>query len=155
MKNSGIVFLLAFLWVIQGQAAIDTYAFEKDTQRQQFTHLLTQLRCPKCQNQDLADSDAPIAADLRNQIYHQVLQGNSDEQIVGYLVDRYGNFVRYSPPWNQRTWLLWLFPFILLGLAAPSLLLLLKHKRTTLLSARPLSKQELQRLAQLLDKHIP
>lgn len=97
-------------------AAVDTYAFQNEADRIRYRALVEELRCPKCQNQNIADSDAPIAMDLRREIHRMLAEGQSDEQIVNYLVDRYGDFVRYKPPVNGRTWLLWYGPWLLLGL---------------------------------------
>ncbi|MCG6950896.1 MAG: cytochrome c-type biogenesis protein CcmH [Betaproteobacteria bacterium] len=88
-------------------------------------HLASVLRCLVCQNQTLADSNAELAVDLRNQLREQVKAGRSDEQIVDYLVTRYGDFVLYRPPMKATTALLWVGPFLLLvgGLAALGLTL--------------------------------
>jgi cytochrome c-type biogenesis protein CcmH len=77
--------------------------------------LAEELRCLVCQNQTIADSHAPLAVDLRNQIREQVAQGRSDDQIRGYMVERYGDFVLYRPPFKGATLLLWLGPFALLA----------------------------------------
>ncbi len=77
-----------------------------------------ELRCLVCQNQTLADSNAPLAQDLRNEIRGQIAKGKSDEEIRTYLVDRYGDFVLYRPPWKATTALLWLGPFLLLVVGA-------------------------------------
>jgi len=76
------------------------------------------LRCLVCQNQTLADSDAPLAADLRQEIRELAVKGSSDEDIRSYLVARYGDFVLYDPPFKRVTLLLWLGPFVLLVLGA-------------------------------------
>jgi cytochrome c-type biogenesis protein CcmH len=76
--------------------------------------LETDLRCLVCQNQTLADSDAPLAADLRREIRELAVAGRSDDDIRTFLVDRYGDFVLYRPPLKPRTWLLWAGPFVLL-----------------------------------------
>lgn len=84
------------------QAAIDTYEFSDESDRQRFRELTSELRCPKCQNQNIADSDAPIAMDLRREIFRMLESGQDDEQIVEHLVARYGDFVRYKPPVELR-----------------------------------------------------
>ncbi|MBH3434739.1 cytochrome c maturation protein CcmH [Pseudomonas citronellolis] len=133
-------------------AAIDTYEFPNEAERQRFRSLTTELRCPKCQNQDIADSNAPIAADLRKQIYEQLQQGKSDEQIVDYMVDRYGDFVRYKPPVNARTWLLWFGPAALLGLGVLVVgVLVARRRRSAAGPSARLSAEEQARLNQLLD----
>jgi cytochrome c-type biogenesis protein CcmH len=80
--------------------------------------LETDLRCLVCQNQTLADSDAPLAADLRREIRELAVAGRTDDDIRAFLVDRYGDFVLYRPPLKPKTWLLWLGPFALLLLGA-------------------------------------
>ena len=84
------------------------------------TALATELRCLVCQNQTLADSNAPLAVDLRNQIRERMQGGASERDIIDFLVQRYGDFVLYRPPWKARTLLLWLGPILLMigGLAA-------------------------------------
>jgi cytochrome c-type biogenesis protein CcmH len=78
--------------------------------------LAEELRCLVCQNQTIADSNAPLAHDLRNEIRVQVAQGKTDDQIRDYMVQRYGDFVLYRPPWKAVTLLLWIGPFALLAL---------------------------------------
>ncbi len=97
------------------QASIDTYEFSTQAERDRYRTLVEELRCPKCQNQNIADSDAPIAMDMRNEIFKKLEEGESNEQIVEFLVDRYGDFVRYKPPVNQRTLVLWYGPAALLA----------------------------------------
>jgi cytochrome c-type biogenesis protein CcmH len=80
--------------------------------------LAEELRCLVCQNQTIADSNAPLAIDLRNQIRGQIAQGRSDDQIRGYMVERYGDFVLYRPPFKALTLVLWLGPFVLLAAGA-------------------------------------
>ena len=84
------------------QASIDTYEFSTQAERDRYRTLVEELRCPKCQNQNIADSDAPIAMDMRDEIFKKLEEGQSNEQIVEFLVDRYGDFVRYKPPVNKK-----------------------------------------------------
>jgi len=99
-------------------AATDFYPFDSSTQQQRFTQLTTELRCLVCQNQNLAESNAPLAADLRQQVYQHIRAGESDDQIINYLVSRYGDFILYRPPVNKATLGLWLAPglFLLIGI---------------------------------------
>lgn len=76
--------------------------------------LAQQLRCVVCQNQTVAESQAPIAKDMRAEIAQQLAQGRSDEEVVAFFEQRYGTFVRYAPPWKASTWLLWCLPFVAL-----------------------------------------
>lgn len=87
-----------------------------------------ELRCLVCQNQTLADSDAPLAEDLRKEIRTQIREGKSDQEVVDYLVARYGDFVRYRPPVNNSTALLWFGPFLLLLIGGFVLFRLLKKQ---------------------------
>lgn len=99
-------------------AAEELLHFDNPAQEQRFQVLVEELRCPKCQNQNLADSNSTIATDLRDQVHLMVLRGDSDEQIVDYMVARYGEFVLYKPTQKPSTFLLWYGPFILLGIGA-------------------------------------
>ena len=85
---------------------------------QRLKELAEELRCLVCQNQTIADSNAPLALDLRNQIRTQIAQGRSDEQISAYMVERYGDFVLYKPPFKVTTLVLWLGPLLLLAAGA-------------------------------------
>lgn len=152
MKRLLAVALLGLTLCGVARAAIDTYEFPNEGERQRFRDLTTELRCPKCQNQDIADSNAPIAADLRKQIYEQLQQGKSDEQIVDYMVARYGDFVRYKPPVNERTWLLWFGPAALLGFGVLVIgVMVARRRRAVAGPAATLSAEEQARLNQLLD----
>jgi cytochrome c-type biogenesis protein CcmH len=112
-----IIFLIALLLpALPLLAAEDFYHFENPQQHARFTALTSDLRCLVCQNQNLAESNAPLANDLRQQIYQQVLQGRTDQQITNYLVTRYGDFILYSPPVRAATLGLWFGPgFMLLA----------------------------------------
>lgn len=96
---------------------------------QRVRQLEEKLRCLVCQNQSLADSNAELAGDLRRQVREQVAAGRSDEQIVDYLVQRYGDFVLYEPPFKPTTALLWIGPFVLLAAAVLVLLATLRRRR--------------------------
>ena len=87
------------------------------------------LRCLVCQNQSLADSNAELAGDLRKQVRDQVAAGRSDDEIIGYLVQRYGDFVLYEPPFKATTALLWVGPFLLLAAAAGFLIVAVRRRR--------------------------
>ncbi|HHX36066.1 MAG TPA: cytochrome c-type biogenesis protein CcmH [Gammaproteobacteria bacterium] len=106
---------LVFACLGTAQASIDTYEFSTQAERERYRTLVEELRCPKCQNQNIADSDAPIAMDMRDEIFKKLEQGESNEQIVEFLVDRYGDFVRYKPPVNKSTLILWYGPAVFLA----------------------------------------
>ena len=92
--------------------AIDPLPFTDQKQEQRFQAVTAELRCLQCQNQNLADSDAGLAKDMRQQIFEMMQKGNSDQQIKQYMIDRYGDFVIYSPPFNWQNALLWLLPLL-------------------------------------------
>jgi cytochrome c-type biogenesis protein CcmH len=135
------------------QAAIDTYEFATDAERARFRELTKELRCPKCQNQDIADSNAPIAADLRKEIFRMLGEGKDNQQIIDFMVDRYGDFVRYKPALTGKTALLWFGPAGLL-LGGVLIIAVIVRRRRVERSDSPntLSVDERQRLDQLLEK---
>lgn len=134
-------------------AAIDTYQFADDAERERYHVLTKELRCPKCQNQDIADSNAPIAADLRREIFRMLGEGKDNQQIIDFMVDRYGDFVRYKPALTARTWLLWFGPGILLLGGFGMLALIVRKRRTQAAGGTvDLSPEERERLTKLLDK---
>lgn len=97
-----------------GAQAIEPLPFKNHAEELRFQHLTAELRCPMCQNETLADSNAPIARDLRHQVFALMQQGKSDSEIKQYLVDRYSDYVLYDPPVNAATWLLWFGPLLIL-----------------------------------------
>ncbi len=111
-------------------------------------NLAHELRCLVCQNETLADSQAPLAADLRNQIREQLAAGKSEQQVVDFLVARYGDFVLYRPPLKGTTLLLWAGPFLFLAAGAFLLVRLLRRRRVP---APELSAAERSRAAKLLE----
>lgn len=112
---TGLLILLSSFIV---SAAIDVYQFNDPKKEKRFQELAYELRCPKCQNQNLADSNAEIALDLRAKIQQMLVADKTDTEIVDYMVERYGDFVLYEPRVKPQTYLLWYGPaiFILLGL---------------------------------------
>jgi cytochrome c-type biogenesis protein CcmH len=114
---TAITFLSA-AWLTQAARAADTpLEFRDPAQQMRYQKLLEGLRCLVCQNQTLADSEADLAQDLRQQIYERMNRGESNQEIVDFLVARYGDFVLYQPPLHQNTWILWFGPFVLLMIA--------------------------------------
>lgn len=109
--------LIILLLCCSGLQAGPLYKFQNNGARLRFQHLTQRLRCLVCQNQNLAESQAPLAADLRQTVYHLIQQGDSDDKIRDYLVHRYGDFILYTPPMKRSTALLWLAPvfFLLVG----------------------------------------
>lgn len=118
---------------------------------QRMMKLAEELRCLVCQNQTLADSQADLAADLRQEIRELMLKGQSDEQIKRYLVDRYGDFVLYRPPMKSATWLLWFGPGLLLAAGLTALYTVVLRRRR-LAAADPLNADQEKRALALLSE---
>jgi cytochrome c-type biogenesis protein CcmH len=128
--------LLACASVAMAQA-IEPLPFKDHTEEVRYQHLTAQLRCPMCQNETLADSNAPIARDLRNQIFQLMQHGQSDAQIKQYLVDRYSQFVLYDPPVSRNTWLLWFGPLLILLVGAAAVVVTIRQRSRA--AASPIS----------------
>jgi cytochrome c-type biogenesis protein CcmH len=152
MKRLLTVGLLGLTLSLGAQAAIDTYEFTDEADRQRYRGLVEELRCPKCQNQNIADSDAPIAMDLRAEVYRMLEEGQSNAQIIDFLVSRYGDFVLYKPPVTARTLLLWYGPASLLVAGFVMLGVVVLRRRGKKSAAHHLSADEQQRLAALLSQ---
>ncbi|ANF27753.1 MULTISPECIES: cytochrome c-type biogenesis protein [Stutzerimonas] len=149
--------LLTLCLLGSASAAIDAYEFKNEAERERYRTLVEELRCPKCQNQNIADSNAPIAMDLRREIYRMLEEGQSNEQIVDYLVARYGDFVLYKPPVNAKTLVLWYGPIVLLviGFAVLAFILIRRRRASDKPASNTLSEAERERLATLLDRKEP
>lgn len=119
--------LCALLLASPLRAAIDIYQFDNTDQQDRFHRLTEELRCPKCQNQSIADSDAEIARDMRERTARMIREGHSDQKVVNFFVDRYGDFVSYRPPVNERTAILWMGPLGLLLLGVLAIVLLVRR----------------------------
>jgi len=137
--------------------AIDTYEFESAEQQDRFHSLTNELRCPKCQNQNIADSNSEIATDLRGEIHRLLNEGESDEQIVDFMVTRYGDFVLYKPPINKVTYPLWFGPFVLIFLGGLIVFWIARRSKEPESNSRKdgahsLSNAEKQRLEGLLQQ---
>ncbi|MBL4834695.1 MAG: cytochrome c-type biogenesis protein CcmH [Pseudomonas sp.] len=143
----------AMLISLSATAAIDTYEFDSEEQRARFYYLSSELRCPKCQNQNIADSNSPIANDLRREIYRMLQEDRSNDQIVDFMVERYGEFVRYRPALTAQTAVLWFAPavFLLVGLFALIFMLRRRQKVYKTGGSEQLSAEEQQRLKSLLE----
>ncbi len=137
-------------------AAIEVYQFDDPEKTARFKQFTAELRCPKCQNQNLADSNAEIARDLRAKLQQMLTADKSDDEIVTYMIDRYGDFVLYKPRVSSQTYLLWFGPFLLLIIALIIVFFIVRRR-----SKRPavhndseatLDKQQQQELNRLLKK---
>lgn len=141
-----LLLLCGLLFSINLWASIDTLQFDSVAQEEQYRDLTASLRCPKCQNNSIADSNAMIAADMRLKVYQLMKQGQSRQQIIDYMVARYGNFVSYSPPVTPSTLVLWAGP-ALFALMGGAVIILCSRQRKT---RSELDEDEQQRLNALL-----
>lgn len=117
IKITVFLSILSILLVSTVQAAIEVYQFDDSEKTGRFKQLTADLRCPKCQNQNIADSNAEIAQDLRTKLQQMLVADKTDDEIVQYMVDRYGDFVLYEPRVDPQTYLLWFGPVFLLVVA--------------------------------------
>ena len=127
MQNRGkLLFLMVVLAFTSPAlfATIDLYEFSSEVNQARYKALTKELRCPKCQNQDIADSNAPIAQDMRREVHRLLEAGQDDRSIVRFMVDRFGEFVSYKPKIKPATYLLWYGPWVLLVLGGMIILLM-------------------------------
>jgi len=132
---------------------LEAFKFDSKAEEQHFKDLIEELRCLVCQNQSLLDSDAELAHDLRAEVYDMIQAGKSDEEIVTFLVDRYGDFVLYNPPVKPSTWLIWFGPFVLLLIAAFVLLRAVRRQKSA--PAHEITPEERARLDAVLGNTPP
>lgn len=117
IKITVFLSVLTILLMATAQAAVEVYQFNNVEKTNRFKQLTADLRCPKCQNQNIADSNAEIAQDLRTKLQQMLVADKTDDEIVQYMVDRYGDFVLYEPRVDPQTYLLWFGPILLLVVA--------------------------------------
>lgn len=121
-----LISLMLFLGVAVQASEQEILHFENETQRQLYQQLTAELRCPQCQNQNIADSNAVVSEDMRLKTYELILEGKSRQEVLDYMINRYGYFVHYQPPLNRYTLLLWLAPLLMVLLLS---VVLLKKRR--------------------------
>ena len=149
IKIFTIILCLILSGVIYAQGN-ELYPFDSPQKYQQYQVLTKELRCLVCQNEDLADSQAPLAKDLRDQVYKMVKSGESSQEIKSYLRDRYGDFILFKPLLMSKTYVLWFGPFLLLLFGFVMLFLFVKKKKA--INPKPtLTAEETKRVASLLE----
>lgn len=139
-----IIFLLS--GIFSASIAVDTQSFKSAEHQQRYQGLIKELRCLVCQNQNLADSNADLAKDLRREVYQMVDRGETNESIIEFLASRYGDFVLYRPPFKASTALLWLGPFVLLIVGVVSLVLIVRRRATLTLQIGEAQRAHVRRL---------
>ncbi len=133
-------------------ATIDVYEFENVQQEEDFSVLVQELRCPKCQNQNIADSNAGLAKDIKDRAYKLLRDGKSKEYIIDYMVERYGDFITYRPPVTKKTWVLWFGPLILLVVVV-LVLVLRKSTGPKPQGSAHITDEQKQRVDALLERY--
>ncbi|MDE1331214.1 cytochrome c-type biogenesis protein [Vibrio aestuarianus] len=152
MKRFVLSILASLALVLSVQAAIEVYEFDNTQQEQQFKDLSNTLRCPKCQNNTIGDSNAALAQDLRHKVYEMTKQGKSEQEIVDYMIARYGNFVTYNPPFTVATSILWLGPLAVVVFGFGFIVLRTRRSKASLKEqAENWDAQKEARLKQLLE----
>ena len=131
-----IIFTVVLVMLASATLAQEPLVFESPEQEARYIELTTELRCLVCQNQNLADSDAPLAQDLRKEIHDMMLAGQNNDQITTFLVDRYGDFVLYRPAMKGNTLALWLIPGVLLGIGAITVFFTVRNRNRKLIAQR-------------------
>lgn len=145
-----LILLLCVSWSGMALAAIEVHDFDSPVQKQRYESLNSALRCPKCQNQAIGDSDSPIAGDMRERVYQLLQDGRSDIEIQNYMTDRFGDYVLYNPRLTGRTWLLWGLPAALVLLGVIVIGLIVRARRRA--SNHALSAAERERLDALVNR---
>lgn len=157
MKLKGLVRVLTGVLALTAALSaqsVELRSFKSAQEEARFKALSEELRCLVCQNQSLADSDAELARDLRREVHEMIDAGKSDEQILDFLVARYGDFVLYRPPLNASTLLLWIGPFVvLLGALIALIISIRKRAREESTDADNLDEAKRKQVRALLDKH--
>ena len=151
MNKSVRIFLLFTSLTISSAviaAPIETFKFESEETEKVFHKLSEELRCLVCQNQNIAESNADLAKDLRHEIYNMLSDGQSEEEIVDFMVQRYGDYVLYRPPFKPMTWLLWFAPVIIFFIGLYYVVRLMKSQKSTE-QAASLSSEEIERIRSL------
>lgn len=147
-----VVVLIALLsYPMSGVTAETAFEFSGPAEEQRYRELIAELRCLVCQNQSLADSNADLAQDLREEVYRLMKQGGSNEEVIAFLVARYGDFVLYRPPVKPITYLLWFGPALLLMLGIVVMVRFVRRRPAQ--TARALTEKERQQMAQLLGRN--
>ncbi|ENM5751549.1 cytochrome c-type biogenesis protein [Vibrio mimicus] len=133
-------------------ATIEVYDFDTPEQEKQFQELGATLRCPKCQNNTIADSNAELAQDLRQKVYEMTKEGKSKSEIVDYMIARYGNFVTYNPPFTLGTAILWLGPISVLVIGFTVIVLRSRRKARGAVNTADWNEEQEARLKALLKE---
>ncbi len=150
MRNLLSLIFLVMLSVSAAAVGVDEKRLDDPTQEARAQEIMKQIRCLVCQNQSIVDSDAALARDLRIIVRERIIAGDNDEQILGYMTSRYGDWVLLKPPFDGATIVLWLSPLLLLMVGFYVIYRNQKLRKSNV-SSEPLTSEEKQRLEQLLN----
>lgn len=157
MKKFSLFFIFASSVALS--APVELHKFDSPKQEADYRALIQELRCPQCQNNNIADSNATISTDMRAKTLELLKEGKSKDEVVEYMIERYGNFVTYNPPMTPATLILWVLPLILIALGLGFVLRRKKAKPQAVNSAQNFAKpiqhlnqDEQERLNQILNK---
>lgn len=152
MKKRMLILFSTLLLAFTATAAIDVFEFDNEKQEEQFKELSQTLRCPKCQNNTISDSNAELAKDLRLKVYEMTKAGKSRDEIVDYMIARYGNFVTYKPPFTAATSILWLGPLFVVLLGFSLIIFNSRKKAKKVTKSAEWSAEKETRLKALLEE---
>ncbi|ABZ78639.1 cytochrome C biogenesis protein [Shewanella halifaxensis HAW-EB4] len=152
MKGFSALVLLLSMATIVNATPVDTYEFKSVDNQKRALSLAHSLRCPQCQNQNLIDSNSPVAQDLRLEVYQMVDEGKGDDEIVEFMTSRYGEFVLYKPRMEAKTYVLWLGPIALLLFGGVIGFFFIRKQRIAESNNQELSSEEQQELDRLLKR---
>jgi cytochrome c-type biogenesis protein CcmH len=151
MKRLLLLAIALITFSFPALAVIELYEFDTPEQEQQFKELSNTLRCPKCQNNTIGDSNAELAQDLRQKVYEMTKDGQTKQDIVDYMIARYGNFVTYKPPFTMGTAILWFGPAFVIVIGV-SFILVRSRKRPVAKNKTDWDTDKEQRVAELLNE---
>jgi len=152
MPATRLLTLLVLMLALPAMAAIEEYAFDSEQQEDRFKKLTYEMRCPKCLNSNIAGSDAPIAADLRMEIYDQIREGRSNDEIIEFMSSRYGDFILYRPRLTMGTFILWFGPAFLLLAGIVIVRRMMMNSQRVANNETGLSSAEQEQLRQILEQ---
>lgn len=143
--------VLLVLFTSSSYAAIELYDFTDDGYQARYKDVGGKLRCPKCENQSIADSNSPSAYDMRQELYRLLEEGKTDSQIYDFMVNRFGDYVLYEPPMRKDTWLLWYLPPALVVLGLLLALFLVRSRKPAAAVANVSVSERQLRIQQILE----
>jgi len=152
MPATRLLTLLVLMLALPAMAAIEEYAFDSEQQEDRFKKLTYEMRCPKCLNSNIAGSDAPIAADLRMEIYDQIREGRSNDEIIEFMSSRYGDVILYRPRLTMGTFILWFGPAFLLLAGIVIVRRMMMNSQRVANNETGLSSAEQEQLRQILEQ---